>query len=157
MRDGPSHHPCWVLEFLLISVNLIGENAILLFYICIPLITSDVGHLFHMFMSHLHFFLWELSKWILKSPKQQTVKWKATQEASSAVLLPLSLSTCVLKCECWTGSSYYLLSSLFWLFSLQSSLSTTHVTLKPWSPSKHLLHQAAVMAKPEILERKWQM
>lgn len=67
-RDGPSHHPCQVLEFLLISVNLIGENVILLFYICTALTTSDVGHLFHMFRSRLHFSFWELSKWVLKPP-----------------------------------------------------------------------------------------
>lgn len=54
-RNRPPHCPCWLLEFLLISINLIGENVILLSCICISLITRDVEHLFPMFMSHLHF------------------------------------------------------------------------------------------------------
>lgn len=45
----------------------------------------------------------------------------------------------VFEVECWTGFSYSLSSSLFWLFSLQSSPFTAYVSLKYWSPSKHFI------------------
>lgn len=68
VRDGSSLHPWWVLEFLLIPSNLIGETAVL-FCICISLITRMSSIYFICLWVICIFFFWELSKWILKPPK----------------------------------------------------------------------------------------
>lgn len=46
--------------------NLIDENEIHLFIICISLITIEVKHFFHMFITHLYFLLHELTSLLLK-------------------------------------------------------------------------------------------
>lgn len=76
-------------------ISLMGANVIFLFCIYISLITSDLEHLFPMFVSHLHFLFWELSKWILTPYKQQllTRKKKHRKPEASVGLLPQSLGT----------------------------------------------------------------
>ena len=115
--DGPSCHPCWVLGFLLISVNLIGGNAILLCYICISLITSDVKHLFHMFMSHLHFFSsGNCVNGFSSPPNTKPLNWK--QHGKPAVPFCCHGASAQFWSVCWTGISYSLSTFLFWWFSL---------------------------------------
>lgn len=129
----------------------------MLCYICISLITSDVKHLFHMFMSHLHFFFfWELCKWILKPPKHQTVKLKATQEASSALLLPRSLST-VLKCVLNRRLLFPLIILVLMIFSLVISLHSPCLLQALVSLQASYCTRLQSWLKHEIWERKGRM
>ena len=156
VRDGPSCHPWWVFKFLLISVNLIGENAIL-FYICISLIASDVEHLFHMFESFAFFLLgivWMDSQVPLmrkllnrKQHRKPEVQF-CCHRASAHVFWSASIEQASLIPSHHAYFDYFLCS---------------HLSAQPMSPSSLglppsiLLHQAVVIPEPEIVKREGQM
>lgn len=109
-----------------------------------------------MFMRHLHFFFWELSKWILKPPKHQTVITESNTGSQQHGPVATEPQPMFLKLSVERAS---LIPSHLPCFDYFLS---SHLPSQPMSPSSIgllpsiLLHLAAGMVKPEILARKGQ-